>query len=150
MQGCCCCLPIPQDQSYHQFADQRAIFGIPNFWNVVSNLPFLVGRRGRVTAVPSRRGDGRFLSGRFPYRLRFVLLSLGSQDSTLFWDRLPMTLIFAALFALVVGERVSAAAGAVLLWPALAVGVFSRIAVALDRRSAALFLGAVLPSPRSR
>src|SRR5215472_4894151 len=32
--------PIPQDQSYHQFADQRTIFGIPNFWNVVSNLPF--------------------------------------------------------------------------------------------------------------
>jgi hypothetical protein len=34
--------PIPQDQSYHQFADQRTVFGIPNFWNVVSNLPFLV------------------------------------------------------------------------------------------------------------
>ena len=32
---------IKQDQSYHQFADQRTIFGIPNFWNVVSNLPFL-------------------------------------------------------------------------------------------------------------
>jgi hypothetical protein len=39
--------PIPQDQSYHQFADQRTIFGIPNFWNVVSNLPFLaVGAAG--------------------------------------------------------------------------------------------------------
>ena len=33
--------PIPQDQSYHQFADQRTIFGVPNFWNVVSNIPFL-------------------------------------------------------------------------------------------------------------
>ena len=33
--------PIPQDQSYHQFADQRTLFGIPNFWNVVSNLPFI-------------------------------------------------------------------------------------------------------------
>jgi hypothetical protein len=39
--------PIPQDQSYHQFADQRTMFGIPNFWNVVSNLPFLaVGAAG--------------------------------------------------------------------------------------------------------
>jgi hypothetical protein len=39
--------PIPQDQSYHQFADQRTIFGIPNFWNVVSNFPFLaVGAAG--------------------------------------------------------------------------------------------------------
>ena len=37
-------LPLPpllQDQAYHQFADQRELFGIPNFWNVVSNLPFV-------------------------------------------------------------------------------------------------------------
>src|SRR5262245_66556667 len=39
--------PIPQDPSYHQFADQRTLLGIPNFWNVVSNLPFvLVGAMG--------------------------------------------------------------------------------------------------------
>jgi hypothetical protein len=38
-------LPLPpllQDQAYHQFADQRELFGIPNFWNVASNLPFVV------------------------------------------------------------------------------------------------------------
>ena len=42
-------LPLPpllQDQAYHQFADQRELFGIPNFWNVVSNLPFAVGAVG--------------------------------------------------------------------------------------------------------
>ena len=33
--------PIPQDQSYHKFADQRTLFGTPNFWNVVSNFPFI-------------------------------------------------------------------------------------------------------------
>jgi len=33
--------PITQDQSYHRFADQRVFFGVPNFWNVVSNLPFI-------------------------------------------------------------------------------------------------------------
>jgi hypothetical protein len=26
---------MPQDQHYHQFADQRAPLGIPNFWNVL-------------------------------------------------------------------------------------------------------------------
>ena len=31
--------PIPQDQAYHQFADHRTLLGIPNFWNVVSNVP---------------------------------------------------------------------------------------------------------------
>jgi hypothetical protein len=34
--------PIPQDQGYHQFADQRTLLGVPNFWNVVSNIPFIV------------------------------------------------------------------------------------------------------------
>ena len=34
--------PIRQDASYHSFADQREFWGIFNFWNVVSNLPFLI------------------------------------------------------------------------------------------------------------
>lgn len=34
--------PIPQPQEYHQFADQRMLLGIPNFLNVVSNVPFLL------------------------------------------------------------------------------------------------------------
>ena len=39
--------PIPQPQDYHQFADQKILLGIPNFWNVVSNLPFIaVGTMG--------------------------------------------------------------------------------------------------------
>src|SRR5262249_36721098 len=33
--------PIVQDQNYHDFADQRTLFGIPHFWNVVSNIPFI-------------------------------------------------------------------------------------------------------------
>ena len=37
-----CLPPIPQDQSYHAFADDRTMVGIPNFLNVISNLPFLV------------------------------------------------------------------------------------------------------------
>ncbi|MET0656656.1 MAG: hypothetical protein ABW110_00665, partial [Steroidobacteraceae bacterium] len=38
----CFVKPIPQDPGYHLFADARQIGGIANFWNVVSNLPFLV------------------------------------------------------------------------------------------------------------
>jgi hypothetical protein len=33
--------PIPQDQDYHHFADTRVLLGIPNVWNVISNLPFI-------------------------------------------------------------------------------------------------------------
>lgn len=34
--------PIRQDPAYHAFADRRTIFGVPNFWNVVTNAAFLV------------------------------------------------------------------------------------------------------------
>lgn len=117
--------PIPQDQSYHQFADQRTIFSIPNFWNVVSNIPFLA-----VGAAGLRRFRGN--PATVVFFLGVFLTGIGSSyyhwdpnDATLFWDRLPMTLSFAAIVALVVEERVSPRAGAILLWPALAIGVFS-------------------------
>jgi len=117
--------PIPQDQSYHQFADQRTMFGIPNFWNVVSNLPFLA-----VGAVGLRRF--RDDPATIFFFLGVFLTGIGSSyyhwspnDDTLFWDRLPMTVSFAAILALVVQERVSGKTGAMMLWPALAVGLFS-------------------------
>ena len=117
--------PIPQDQSYHQFADQRTVLGIPNFWNVVSNLPFLA-----VGAVGLRRF--RDDAATVVFFLGVFLTGIGSSyyhwnpnDGTLFWDRLPMTLAFAAILSLVVQERVNAKTGAILLWPALAIGLFS-------------------------
>src|SRR5215468_5102334 len=116
--------PIPQDQSYHQFADQRAIFGIPNFWNVVSNIPFLA-----VGAIGLRRSHDDAAAVFF---FGVLLTGIGSSyyhwdpnDNTLFWDRLPMTLSFTAIFALAVEERVNTRVGAILLWPSLAIGLFS-------------------------
>jgi Ceramidase len=121
-------LPLPpllQDQSYHQFADQRELFGIPNFWNVVSNLPFIaVGAVGllqvRRDAITIVLFTGLFLTG-----FGSSYYHLNPNDGTLFWDRLPMTLCFAAILAAVVEERVDARAGAMLLRPLLAIGVFS-------------------------
>lgn len=121
-------LPIPpllQNQSYHQFADQRELFGIPNFWNVVSNLPFIaVGLAGlwwcRRDAITAVLFAGLFLTG-----FGSSYYHLDPNDNTLFWDRLPMTLCFAAILAAVVEERVDAKAGAMLLRPMLAIGVFS-------------------------
>ena len=117
--------PIPQDQSYHQFADQRTILGVPNFWNVVSNLPFLaVGAAG----LRRFRGDPAtvvFFLGVFLTGIGSSYYHWNPNDQTLFWDRLPMTLAFAAILSLVAQERVNARIGAILLWPALAVGLFS-------------------------
>src|SRR6516165_11348492 len=101
--------PIAQDQSYHQFADQRTLIGIPNFWNVVSNFPFLlVGAMGLLEFHRHAATIALFLG--------ILLVGFGSSyyhwnpnDGTLFWDRLPMTLSFMAILAIVVEERVSAA-----------------------------------------
>jgi Ceramidase len=116
---------MPQDQTYHLFADKRTLLGIPNFWNVVSNIPFIA-----VGAV----GLARFRDdpATIVLFLGFLLTGIGSayyhwdpSDGTLFWDRLPMTISFAAILALVVRERISAGVGAILLWPLLAIGVLS-------------------------
>ena len=88
---------LPQDQSYHLFADCRTVAGIPNFWNVVSNIPFIaIGAAGLW-----RFRDGPATIILF---LGFFLTGIGSSyyhwhpnDATLFWDRLPMTLSFAAI-----------------------------------------------------
>ena len=83
--------PIPQDQSYHQFADQRTIFRIPNFWNVSSNLPFLMV--GAVGLWQFRRDAAKvvFFVGVFLTGIGSSLYHWNPHDGTLFWDRLPMT-----------------------------------------------------------
>jgi ceramidase len=117
--------PIPQDQSYHQFADQRTLLGMPNFWNVVSNLPLIaIGATGlrkfRHDPIPIVVFLAIFLTG-----FGSSYYHWDPNDDTLFWDRLPMTLFFMAILAATIEERVNARAGAVLLWPLLAIGLFS-------------------------
>jgi hypothetical protein len=102
--------PIPQDTAYHAFADARPLFGIPNFWNVASNLPiFMAGVAGFPLVFRHflRRPDA-------PTRWLPVLLCVGMAGAgigsayyhawpdsrTLVWDRLPMTLMFMPLLGL--------------------------------------------------
>ena len=117
--------PISQDQNYHDFADQRTILGIPHFWNVVSNLPFIV--IGVAGMRRSHRDPAIFV-----LFLAILMTGFGSSyyhldpnDRTLFWDRLPMSIGFMAILALAIEERLDAKAGAILLWPLIAIGVFS-------------------------
>jgi len=116
--------PIPQDQGYHRFADGRSLLGIPNFWNVVSNLPFvLIGAAGLRRSGPvSQRVIflGIFLTG-----FGSAYYHWAPSDATLIWDRLPITLGFMAILANIIEERVSEKAGALLLWPLLGLGVAS-------------------------
>ena len=124
--------PIPQDPRYHHFADQRTHWGVPNFWNVVSNLPFLLVAVWGLRALRSRTA---FLQSweRMAYCILLAgvaLVAFGSSyyhyrpnNGTLFWDRLPMTVVFTSLLATTIGERISPNAGRLLLFPLLVVGV---------------------------
>jgi hypothetical protein len=120
---------IPQDPTYHNFADQRVVAGIPNFANVASNIPFLaVGALGLVLCL-RRRGSSA------PWTAFFVgiaLVCFGSgyyhllpQNATLVWDRLPITLAFMGLFVALLSEHIDESLGRLLLVPALAVGAAS-------------------------
>jgi hypothetical protein len=118
--------PIHQDAGYHDFADQRTIFGVPNFWNVVSNLPFLA-----VALWGWRRSgcaeDRIFLFGVAAVTFGSAYYHAWPTSATLFWDRLPMTVAFMALFATIIGERVDKRAGRWLLLPLLCAGAASVI-----------------------
>lgn len=127
--------PIAQEARYHVFADGRALFGVPNFGNVASNLPFLlVGVLGlRALARGAAPGVLPGLSPAFgAFFAGTALTALGSaayhadpSDATLLWDRLPMTSAFMAFLAILLGERIAPRLGARLLVPLLAAGILS-------------------------
>jgi len=107
--------PIPQDPKYHQLADARTMFGIPNFMNVASNLPFLVAGALGVAQVFSKSTVYLAPWTRWPWLVltgSLLLTGLGSPyyhwaptDATLFWDRLPMAIGFGAVVSIIVTER---------------------------------------------
>ena len=126
--------PIHQSLDYHAFADRRTIWGVPNFWNVVSNLAFLpVAVWGwRALRSPSaflqnweRTAYGILLAGVALVTFGSGYYHLSPSNATLFWDRLPMTIAFMALLATTIGERISPSAGRLLLFPLLALGAAS-------------------------
>lgn len=127
--------PIAQDLEYHLFKDQRTIVGIPNLWNVISSLPFLlVGFMGLHSIYRSHRSTF-IVELKSAYTLFFLgvsLVAFGSayyhlspDNGSLVWDRLPMTIAFMALFSLIVGEFISSNLGKLALWPLVVFGVFS-------------------------
>ena len=131
-----CLAPVPQDPGFHGFADARGFLGVPNFWNVASNLPFVIaGAWGLYVLLVRRAGRFHERWERWPYVVllgSIFLVGFGSSyyhwDPTterLFWDRLPMTLMFSSFLAITVSERIRPKWGARLLIPLLAAGLGS-------------------------
>jgi hypothetical protein len=124
--------PVPQPLSYHEFADRRTFAGIPNLLNVVSNLAFLlIGLTGFFLLQARKlQADEELRPAIALFFLGVTLTAFGSafyhlrpDNLSLAWDRLPMTLAFMGLMALVIGEYVDVNAGRRLLWPLLAAGI---------------------------
>ncbi len=127
------CLPaIPQAAHFHNFADQRSGWGIPNLLNVVSNLAFvwggIVGLRflSRPSNIPFAKAPWcMFFVGAVLTGLGSAYYHLAPNNTRLVWDRLPMTIVFMSLLAAIITERISANGGLLLLFPLLLLGVGS-------------------------
>jgi len=131
--------PIAQYSSYHDFADQRKILGVPNFWNVVTNLPFFVVGLFGIFMVAAGKFEGNAkgsLSKLQPLYMTFFIglafVGLGSSyyhldpsNPTLIWDRLPMTIAFMAFFSIILSDHISERLGLRLFLPMIVFGVFS-------------------------
>jgi Ca2+/Na+ antiporter len=124
--------PIPQSQEYHLFADRLTFFSIPNFWNVISNLPFLIiGGFGIVSVLNSQKINLLKLSFIW-FFLGIILTGFGSayyhynpNDETLVWDRLPMTISFMSFLSIIISEFINIEFGEKVLYPFLIIGISS-------------------------
>jgi len=123
--------PLAQDPAYHLFADQRMFLGIPNFWNVASNLPFIaVGIWGfaftrRQVNSPLRFAWLVFFTGIFLTAFGSGYYHLRPDNDSLAWDRLTMTIGFMSFVAIVVGEYMSIDWGRRLVLPLVIIGAAS-------------------------
>ena len=127
--------PLSQDPAYHVFADRREFFGLPNGLNVLSNFPFvLAGATGLFFSgrLLLEHGPDWVLMEYFLFFIGTAGIGAGSMyyhynpvNSTLFWDRLPMSVSFMSFFSSVLSERVSRKAGVVLFLPLVVLGAGS-------------------------
>jgi hypothetical protein len=165
---------LMQDPAYHLLADNRALPGVANAADTLSNAGFMavgllglwllwrVSRlpRSRSFVVPEERRAWWVLFG------AILLTGLGSawyhqvpDDARLVWDRLPMSLAFAAVVSIVVSERMRLTLGLRLLPVLLLAGVASvlwwratgnLLAYAIMQLGSMVFVFAVVITRRSR
>jgi len=127
---------------YHDFADQRALAGLPHALDVLSNLPFAVMgawgwlRLGRVPAArlgaAQRRLAALFFIGLVATTAGSAVYHLAPGPAGLCLDRAGMGLAFAGLLGLAAADRVSARAGLAL---AAALAVAAPGAALIDWRA---------------
>lgn len=118
---------IPQSHDYHLFVDDRPMHCIHNFWNVISNLPFLI--IGLIGLARLRHQNSSFPAASIILFTSIALVAFGSSyyhlmpsHQTLLWDRLPIALAFMSLFCMAIHDYASQPWGKRLLLPLLLAG----------------------------
>jgi Ceramidase len=121
--------PIPQDVTYHHFANDNTFFGIANFWNVLSNIGFVILGLLGVYFIRKNNINNPIIWTLF---VGVVLTGLGSayyhyapNNATLVWDRLPMTIVFTSFFALIYGWCFCTKMGFKIWLASLVAGIYS-------------------------
>jgi hypothetical protein len=122
-----CTAPFAQDQAYHNFADKRAFLGLESFFDVMSNLPFIIlgliglhqiKQESKKRKLFSMKGEKTlwqiFCLGIFLVGFGSSYYHLSPNTTSMVWDRLPITISFMSLFSLAIMERIDAKLGLVL------------------------------------
>ena len=127
--------PIAQSEEYHNFADQAKWGPIPNGLNVLTNLAFLASSYMGIHALWTNQAVFRKKSERAAYWVMFVSLFFVAWGSayyhwyptttTLFWDRLPMTITFMSIVSVLFCEKIDDKLGQLMLIPLCLIGVAS-------------------------
>ena len=126
---------VPQSQAYHHFADHRALFGMPNAADSLSNLPFLlIGAAGLIllamnrldfTHSSSKAWAGVFFTGLIATGIGSTWYHVAPDDAGLVVDRFGMVVAFAGALGLAGMDRISNRAGRVLGIAAIILGPVS-------------------------
>lgn len=102
--------PIAQFANYHEFADQSVVQGIPHFFDVMSNVGFILVAIWGLVSV-SRLSTRTISSGNLLFLYSLLATGIGStyyhlapNDSRLVFDRLPIALACAGLLSGLWGE----------------------------------------------
>ncbi|ESW31685.1 hypothetical protein PHAVU_002G259100 [Phaseolus vulgaris] len=129
---------IPQPQQYHNFADNRNFFGISNALNVLSNFPFMVigliglvlcNRRNyfNISLQGELWGWRCFYAGVTSVAFGSSYYHLHPDDARLLWDRIPMTVAFASLMAILIIERIDVRKGTYAIVALIMMGIISNL-----------------------
>lgn len=121
--------PILQDVQYHHFSDVTTVFGIPNFWNVISNFPFVIvgvmGLRKFIFSGKEKLYYGLLFLGVLLTGIGSSYYHMCPNSQSLIWDRMPMTIVFMTLFSIIISEFVSERLGRLFLIPSILIGLSS-------------------------